>query len=61
MQEGQLTSRVAQVRLSSPIYCRPLALRPRQEDPDVLDAAGAVEFGVGGALVGGGILCVSLD
>ena len=28
-------------------------LRPRQDDPDVLDAAGAVEFGVGGALVGG--------
>ena len=27
---------------------------PRQDDPDVLDAAGAVEFGVGGALVGGG-------
>ena len=29
------------------------ALRPRQDDPDVLDAAWAVEFGVGGALVGG--------
>ena len=30
------------------------ALRPRQDDPDVLGAAGAVELGVGGALVGGG-------
>ena len=29
------------------------ALRPREDDPDVLDAARAVEFGVGGALVGG--------
>ena len=29
------------------------ALGPRQDDPDVLDAAGAVEFSVGGALVGG--------
>ena len=48
--EGHLTSRVAQVRLSSPIYCRPRVLRPRQDDPDVLDAAGAVELGVGGAL-----------
>ena len=28
-------------------------LRPRQDDPDVLDGAGAVKFGVGGALVGG--------
>ena len=29
------------------------ALRPREDDPNVLDAARAVEFGVGGALVGG--------
>ena len=50
---GQLTLRVASVRLSSPIYCQPPALGPRQGEPDVLDGAGAVEFGVGGALVGG--------
>ena len=51
---GQMTSRVAPVRLSSPIYC-PAApvIRPRQHDSDMLDAAGAVELGVGGALVGG--------
>ena len=30
------------------------ALRPRRDDPDVLDVGGAVELGVGGALVGGG-------
>ena len=28
-------------------------LRPREDDPDMLDAARPVEFGVGGALVGG--------
>ena len=50
---GQMTSRVAPVRLSSPIYCRPLVIRPRQDDLDVLDAARAVELGVGGALDGG--------
>ena len=27
------------------------ALRPRRDDPDVLDVGGAVELGVGGALV----------
>ena len=48
-----MTLRVAPVRLSSPSYCRPRALRPRQDYLDVLDAAGSVEFGVGGALVGG--------
>ena len=51
--EAQLTSRVASARLSSPVYCQPPALGPRQDDPDVLDAGGAVEFGVGDALVGG--------
>lgn len=48
---------MAPFRLSSPSYCERPALRPHQDDPDVLDAAGSVKLGVGGALdwgVGGG-------
>ena len=52
-----IKSGAGQVVLADLLPAAP-ALGPRQDDPDVLDAAGAVEFGVGGALVGG-VLCIA--
>ena len=49
---NDIKSGAGQVVLADLLPAAPV-IRPRQDDPDVLDGAGAVELGVGGALVGG--------